>query len=247
MKDDSGARRRLLVIGGTSGVGRALVALALEAGWSVHATGRSEKSLARLAPGGGLALSIHDALDDGATLDLDAIAPDGRLDGLAYCPGTIDLMPLARATDADFVRAYRINVVGAARSVAAAAPHLQRASGAVVFFSSVAASQGFANHAVTAAAKGALEALGRSLAAELAPAVRVNTIALSLTRTPLAARLADGGRMEEALARLHPLGRLGEPEDAAAMALFLLSADAGWVTGQTIGVDGGRGNLRGRD
>ena len=113
-----------------------------------------------------------------------------------------------------------------------------------MLFSTVAATQGFPNHSVIAAAKGAVEGFARSLAAEWSPEVRVNCVAPSLTRTPLAEPLLCSEQMERSIAQLHPLGRLGEPEDAAALAAFLLSPDSGWITGQIVGVDGGRGALR---
>ncbi|MBL8792219.1 MAG: SDR family oxidoreductase, partial [Rhizobiales bacterium] len=112
--------------------------------------------------------------------------------------------------------------------------------------STVAVRQGFTSHASIAMAKGAVEGLTLTLAAELAPKIRVNAIAPSLTRTPLAASLTASEQTANAIAALHPLQRLGEPEDVAGLAALLLSPQAGWMTGQVIGVDGGRSSLRGR-
>ncbi|MFN3311595.1 MAG: SDR family NAD(P)-dependent oxidoreductase, partial [Thermomonas sp.] len=171
------------------------------------------------------------------------------LSGLAYAIGSITLKPFARLTAADFQRDFQINAAAAALAVQAALPALRAAPGgraSVVLFSSVAASRGFALHASIGMAKAAVEGLTRALAAELAPAVRVNAIAPSLLDTPLAQGIAGNARLREAIAAMHPLGRIGRAEDAAALAAFLLSAQADWITGQVLGVDGGRGAVAGK-
>ena len=119
------------------------------------------------------------------------------------------------------------------------------ASPAIVLISSVAAEQGFPFHVSIGMAKGAVSALTRSLAAELAPKIRVNAIAPSLVKTPLSEPLLANEQTAETIAKSHPLPRLGEPEEVASMAAYLLSAEAGWITGQIIGVDGGRSALAG--
>lgn len=176
------------------------------------------------------------------------VAADGgdTIAGLVYAVGTINLKPLARLTEADFLRDYRVNVLGAALAVQAAAPALARGGpgAGVVLFSSVAAAQGFSFHASIGSAKGAVEALTLSLAAELAPKVRVNAVAPSLTRTPLAQKIVAKEESAAAIAALHPLPRLGTPDDIAAMTTFLLSPEASWMTGQVVRVDGGRSTLR---
>jgi NAD(P)-dependent dehydrogenase (short-subunit alcohol dehydrogenase family) len=121
---------------------------------------------------------------------------------------------------------------------------LKAANGSVVLFSSIAATQGFSNHVAIGAAKAAVEGLVRSLAAELAPAVRINAIAPSLTSTPLAQSMTRNAAMADGIAALHPIPRLGSADEMAALAQFLLSADAGWISGQIIAVDGGRSSLR---
>ena len=120
---------------------------------------------------------------------------------------------------------------------------LGAANGSIVFFSTVAANKGFPNHSIIAAAKSGIEGLTRSLAAELAPHVRVNCIAPSLTKTPLSSQLLSNDTVAKAIAAAHPLGRLGEAEDIAQAAAFLLSDASSWITGQIVSVDGGRGAL----
>ena len=235
----------VLIYGATGGVGLALTGRCLARGQAVFATGRDETRLATLGGRAGVTARAADALDAN---DIEAVVEEagtmGSLAGLAYCIGSIDLKPLKRATEEDFLKSYSLNVVGAARAVKAAAPALAKAGGAVVLFSSVAAGQGFANHSVVAAAQGGVEALTRSLAAELAPKVRVNCIALSLTDTQMAKPLLANEAMAKGIAQMHPLPRLGQPEDAAALADFLLSGDASWMTGQVLSLDGGRSSLR---
>ena len=140
----------------------------------------------------------------------------------------------------------RVNALWAVKTIQSALPHLQKAEGTagIVLFSTVAVAQGFAAHASVAMAKGAIEGLTLSLAAELAPKIRVNCIAPSLTRTKLAARLVASAPVADAIAAMHALQRLGTGEDIAPLAALLASGQGSWITGQIIGVDGGRSSLR---
>jgi NAD(P)-dependent dehydrogenase (short-subunit alcohol dehydrogenase family) len=193
----------------------------------------------------GAPVSTFDARDDASIAAAVADATtDAGLGGLAWCVGSIVLKPLARASADDFLDAFRLNVLGAALAVKAAQPALAKAGGAVLLFSSVAVRQGFPMHSVISAAKGGVEGLALALAAELAPSVRVNCIAPSLTRSKMAAPLLSNPAMEKAMGAMHPLGRIGTPEDAAQLGAFLLGPQASWMTGQILGVDGGRGTLR---
>lgn len=230
------------IIGATGGIGSALARRVAARGARPFLIGRDAARVAALAAELRAGHAVADALD-GAALAAAVQAAGSPLAGLAYCVGSIVLKPLKRVTEADMLDAYRLNVVGAMVAVQAAAPALAAGQGAVVLFSSVAARAGFPNHAAIGAAKAAVEGLALSLGAELAP-VRVNVIAPSLTRTGMAAPLTGNAQMAEAIARLHPLPRLGEAEDSAALADFLLSEQAGWISGQVIGVDGGRASLR---
>lgn len=236
---------KIVVYGGSGGIGAATARLLRRKGFDLHLVGRDADRLASVAAGIGADFTVGDVTDDGLFTRVADVA-GSRLAGLVYAVGTINLKPLARLTAADFARDFRINAEGAALAIQSALPAMKAHEGTagIVLFSSVAVGQGFSAHASVSMAKGAVEGLTRALAAELAPKIRVNAIAPSLTRTPLAKALTGSEQMASAIAGLHALGRLGEPEDVAALAAFLLSPDAGWITGQVMGVDGGRSSLR---
>lgn len=236
---------RIIIVGGTGGVGVALARRLSANGAPLHLIGRDGARLDQLAAVTGASSAIADVLD-AAALSAAVLAAEGPVAGLVYAVGSINLRPLARFSAADFASDFALNAIGAAIAIQAALPAMKayQPTASVVVFSSVAVGQGFAGHASVAMAKGALEGLTRSLAAELAPQVRVNAIAPSLTRTPLALSITSNEAMAKSIAQLHALGRLGEADDIAAAAQFLLSEQAGWITGQVLGVDGGRATAR---
>ena len=230
----------VLIYGASGGIGSALARQLRAAGRPVHLAGRNAAVLAPLAAELDAPYTVADVLEPEAFARVQADAGP-RLSGLVYAVGSITLRSLGRLSAEDFLRDYRLNALGAALAVQAAVPALKAAEcgASVVLFSSVAAGTGFPMHASVAMAKGAVEGLTRALAAELAPRIRVNAIAPSLTRTGLSAGLLANEKAAQALAELHPLPRVGEPEDAAALGRFLLSPDAAWITGQVMAVDGG--------
>lgn len=235
--------RTHLIYGGTGGIGAATARRLVARGDRVHLVARDAERLQSVAGELGARFTVGDVLDE-ATFARVASDLDAPLAGLVYAVGSINLRPLARLGPADFERDLRVNAVGAALAVQAALLALKQSeSASIVLFSSVAVQQGFSAHASVSMAKGAVEGLVRALAAELAPKIRVNAIAPSLTRTPLAAPLLSNESMASAIAQMHALQRIGEPDDIAALAELLVGPDSGWITGQVIGVDGGRSSV----
>lgn len=222
--------KNFLIIGGSSGIGKALTRQLSQAGHNVISTSRTDSDL-----------YSFDAVTDQFTLsELPQV-----LDGVVYCPGTINLKPFHRLTENDFMEDFRINVLGAVRTLQQILPLLKNANQAsVVLFSTVAVQNGMAFHASVATAKGAVEGLARSLAAEWAPKIRVNVIAPSLTDTRLAEKLLATDEKKKAAAERHPLKRIGGAEDIARMTAFLLTDQSSWVTGQVFHVDGGLSVVR---
>ena len=180
--------------------------------------------------------------------DLQLAGLPEAIHGAVYCPGSINLRSFRSLKPDDFRKDLEINLIGAVKFLQACFPLLKKGSNdypvSVVLFSTVAVGQGLPMHASVASAKGAIEGLTRSLAAEWAPKIRVNCLAPALTETPLAARFFATEESRTAMAAKYPLGRAGLPNDLASIARFLLLPDSSWITGQVIGVDGGMSTLR---
>ena len=228
------AKRKLFIVGASSGIGQAL-ADSLSDSYELWTASRHQEDKS----------SKHAIVWDATKGEFPANALPEALDGMVYCPGSIRLQPFNRLTDDAFREDYELNLLGAVRAIRGALPALKSVPKAsVVLFSTVAATVGMPMHTSIAAAKGAVEGLTRSLAAELVPDIRVNAIAPSLTETPLARGLLRTDRQRIAAAERHPLGRIGQPQDIAAAARFLLSADSDWPKGQVLQVDGGMSSVR---
>jgi NAD(P)-dependent dehydrogenase (short-subunit alcohol dehydrogenase family) len=222
----------ILIIGCSKGIGLATTQKLMENGNRVIGISRNDCS----AP------SLHLKLD---ILSDELPTIDEPLDGLVYCPGSINLKPLRGLKPEDFTKDYEINVIGMVKALKHFLPALQKAAHpAVVLYSTVAVQLGMPFHASIAAAKGAVEGITRSLAAEWAPKIRVNCIAPSITDTPLAARLLDTDDKRKAAADRHPLKTIGDCSHIAAMTSFLLSPDAAFITGQIMHIDGGMSALK---
>ncbi len=222
-------KKKILMIGGSHGIGKSITD-ALHESHDLYIACRSKEGLENLD-----VTHIQFDVNEGK-LDLDAI-PE-KLDGFVYCPGSITLKPFKMLSEEDFKKEMDLNFFGLVRVLKEVAPRLDEGSSAV-FFSTVAVGTGMPFHTSVAAAKGAIEGFARAMAAEYAPKVRVNVIAPSLVDTPLSARLLNNDKKQESMADRHPLKRYGKPEDIASLAAFLLSDQSSWMTGQTLGVDGG--------
>ncbi|MFM2286062.1 MAG: hypothetical protein RLZZ543_1559 [Bacteroidota bacterium] len=228
-----------VIAGGSSGIGEALSLALLDKGHEVYVYARNRHALPEHP-------SLHFHAVDFTEEQFELPQLPANIQGLAYCPGSIQLQPFHRMQPDLFLSDFRINVLGAVRCVQLCLPAMkanQQAS--VVLFSTVAVQTGMGFHASIAASKGAIEGLTRSLSAEYASShIRFNCIAPSLTASPLAEKLLNTPEKVEAAAKRHPLGRAGKPSDSANAAAYLLDPNAGWITGQIIGVDGGMSAIR---
>jgi len=233
------SEKEFVVIGGSSGIGLDIARLLTQSNQRVTVVSRSIPAINEMN-------AVRHVCLDITRDDIDASSLPDRIQGVVYCPGSIRLRPFHRLKAADFLSDLEINLLGAVKAIQACLPGLKRADApaSIVLFSTVAVKTGMPFHASIASAKGAIEGLTRSLAAEFAPRIRVNAIAPSLTDTSLAkALLSDDGKRAAAAER-HPLKRVGIPADIAAAAKFLLDDSASWITGQIIAVDGGMGAIR---
>ena len=230
--------KTFLIAGGNSGIGLETVKNISSAGHALHCVGRSHDQIDSIP---GTSFEAFDATDS-------SVMPNAipeSIDGLVYCPGTINLKPFHRLTEDEFLMDLQVNLMGAIRLINKALPALKKSGkGSIVLFSTVAVQTGMPFHASIAAAKGAVEGLTRSLAAELSPGIRVNCIAPSLTETPLAGNLVSTPEKIEASANRHPLKRIGDPKEVASLVEFLLGETSGFITGQILQVDGGMSSLK---
>ncbi|WP_108804494.1 SDR family NAD(P)-dependent oxidoreductase [Aquimarina sp. Aq107] len=228
-------RKNILLIGGSHGIGFEL-ALKLYNDHNVYIASRTSQSLGNL--------EVTHIPYDASTDEIDTSKLPDQLDGFVYCPGSINLKPFTMLSPDSFHEDMQINFMFLVKIMHSILPQLKKSEQAsLIFFSTVAVKVGMPFHTSVAAAKGAIEGFAKALAAEYAPKLRVNVIAPSLTDTPLAKRLLGNEKKKDKMDQRHPLKRVGEAEDIANIAKFLLGDDSSWITGQVLGVDGGMSTL----
>lgn len=227
--------KNILLIGGSYGIGLAL-AKELQYENKVFVASRTNENLADL--------HVTHIQFDAASDTLDVSQLPEVIDGLVYCPGSINLRPFKGLKPESFESDLQINFISLVKVIQTILPNLTASNqSSIVLFSSVAASMGMPFHTSVAAAKGAIEGFAKALAAEYAPKIRVNVIAPSLTDTPLADKFLNNEAKREKSSERHPLKRFGTPDDMAQMASFLLSERSSWISGQIFHVDGGMSTL----
>ena len=241
------SEQTIVVFGATGGIGGALTRDLVEAGATVIAAARGEEALQELADETGVATMVADVTDIDAVDAVLGKAMDdtGRLDGVVLAVGSILVRPIHMVKPDAFAETLRINTTAAYNVVSKATRRMMRSDGgSIVLFSTAAAHTGVPNHEAIAAAKLGVEGIVRSTAATYAgKGIRINAVAPGLVRTPLAERITSNEGALEASRKMHALGRIGEPEDIAHAARFLLEST--WTTGQTIVVDGGLSGVKG--
>ena len=232
---------KYLIVGATGSIGSNLATQLYDSNKEVHLVGRNEDETKSLSEKLGFTYTIADVLEDGF---VDKIKSDiDDIKGIAYCVGSIDLKPLKISSESDFNKCMKLNLYSAVELIKGYQDSLKKNKGSIVLFSTVAAQRGFTNHSIIASAKAAVEGFAVSIAAEFAPDIRVNCVALSLINSKIAQPILKNAALAQGIAKAHPLKRIGEGKDGAALAKFLLTEESSWVTGQVIAVDGGRSKL----
>ena len=232
---------KYLIFGATGSVGSSLAEQLKNSGNDIHLIARNENEVKTIAEKLGCTYTVVDVLEEGF---IEKVKSDiSEIKGIAYCVGSIDLKPLRMVTEADMNKCMKLNLYSAIEAIKGFQESLKKNKGSVVLFSTVAAQRGFTNHTIIASAKAAVEGLTVTLAAEFAPHIRVNCIAPSLSKSKIAEPMLKNPAIAEGIAKAHPLKRLGEGKDSAALAKFLITEESYWITGQIIAVDGGRSKL----
>ena len=229
--------KNIFIVGGSSGIGLSLIKQ-ISSKNNIYSASRNDNNLNEY----NVKHIKYDSVND---LEIDTSILPEKIDGFVYCPGSINLRPFNSLKIESFLEDYKINFLGAIKSLKIILPLMQKSdNSSIVFFSTVAVSTGMPFHSSISSSKGAIEGLTRSLAAEFAPNIRVNSIAPSIVKTNLSEKFLNSDLKIEKASERHPLGRIGKVEEISKLAAYLLSDDSRWVTGQVINIDGGIGSIR---
>ena len=220
--------RHILIIGGTKGIGKAIIDLLIEENKII--------CMSRNVSDYNHENYNHIQLD--ATLDN---FPDlEKIDSLVYCPGSINLKPISTLSIEDFRNDFELNVIGAVKSIKKYLPLLKKGENpSILLFSTVATKLGMPYHASVSASKSAIDGIVKTLGAELAPKIRINAIAPTITNTELASKILRNEKVIENMIERHPLKKILSANEVAKMAKFLISEDGSSISGQIINMDAG--------
>ncbi len=232
---------KYIIFGATGSIGSSLAEKLSKDKADIHLVARNEEEVKPLAEKLDCSFTVANVLEDGFIDKVKADVSEAK--GVAYCIGSIDLKPVRMAKEEDFNKCMKLNLYSAVEVIKGFQDSLRKNKGSIVLFSTAAVHRGFTNHSIIASAKAAVEGLAISLAAEFAPNIRVNCIAPSLTNSKIAQPMLKNSAVADGIAKAHPLKRIGEGQDSASLAKFLISEDSSWITGQVIAVDGGRSRL----
>ena len=237
------SEKKILVFGGSGSIGKALAFKLKEMNYSPIILSRNEDELKNISNEIKCDYRVCDVLNIDRIKEISDEFKD-IIHGIAYCVGSINLKPLKNTNDDDFLNSFKINTLGAINVIKLNQETLSKNKGSILLYSTIAVKQGFTNHTVVSTAKGALEGLTLSLAAEFAPKIRVNCIAPSLTDSKMTQNIISNVSIKKAIENMHPIPKIGSGDDFSDIGSFLLSDKNSWITGQIFHIDGGRSTLR---
>ena len=237
------SNKNIFIFGGTGSIGKSLSKKLKSNDYDPVIISRNETELKQLSEEIGCEYKVCDVLDFDKVKSISEEYKD-RLCGIAFCVGSINLKPLKMTTDEDFIDSFKINTLSAINAIKFNQETLAKNNGSILLYSTIAVKQGFTNHTIISTAKGAIEGLTLSLAAEFAPKIKVNCIAPSLTDAKMTQKLISNETIKKAIENMHPLPKIGSGDDFSDIGSFLLSDKNSWITGQIFHIDGGRSSLR---